>query len=40
VLEGEVPARIMIGGKESTLATLGVGECFGELAIEGPLWIV
>ncbi len=38
VLEGEVRARIMIDGKESTLATLGVGECFGELAIidQGP----
>ena len=38
VLEGEVRARVMIGGQESTLATLGVGECFGELAIldQGP----
>jgi CRP-like cAMP-binding protein len=38
VLEGEVRARAMIGGKESTLATMGVGECFGELAIvdQGP----
>jgi CRP-like cAMP-binding protein len=33
VLEGEVRARVMIGGQETTLATLGVGECFGELAI-------
>jgi CRP-like cAMP-binding protein len=38
VLEGEVRARIMIDGRETTLATLGVGECFGELAIidQGP----
>src|ERR1017187_5039859 len=38
VLEGEVRARSMIDGQESTLATLGVGECFGELAIldHGP----
>jgi CRP-like cAMP-binding protein len=38
VLEGEVRARVMIDGKETTLATLGVGECFGELAIvdQGP----
>jgi len=28
VLEGEVRARVMIGGKETTLATMGVGECF------------
>ena len=38
VLEGEVRARVMLGGKETTLATLGVGECFGELAVvdQGP----
>jgi CRP-like cAMP-binding protein len=38
VLEGEVRARVMIGGQETTLATLGVGECFGEMAImdQGP----
>jgi CRP-like cAMP-binding protein len=38
VLEGEVRARVNIGGKETTLATMGVGECFGELAImdQGP----
>ena len=37
-LEGEVRARVMIDGKESTLTTMGVGECFGELAIvdQGP----
>lgn len=33
VLEGEVRARVMLGGQETTLATMGVGECFGELAI-------
>src|SRR5688572_30668555 len=38
VLEGEVRARSMIDGKEMTLATMSVGECFGELAIvdHGP----
>jgi CRP-like cAMP-binding protein len=38
VLEGEVRARVMLSGKETTLATMGVGECFGELAIvdQGP----
>jgi CRP/FNR family transcriptional regulator, cyclic AMP receptor protein len=38
VLEGEVRARVMIDKQESTLTTLGVGECFGELAIldQGP----
>jgi CRP-like cAMP-binding protein len=38
VLEGEVRARVMIDGKETTLTTMGVGECFGELAIvdQGP----
>ena len=38
VLEGEVRARVMIGGRETTLATMGVGECFGELAVvdQGP----
>ncbi len=33
VLEGEVRARALVGGQESTLATFGVGECVGELAI-------
>ncbi len=33
VLQGEVRARAMIGGRESTLSTMGVGECFGELAV-------
>jgi CRP-like cAMP-binding protein len=38
VLEGEVRARVMVDGRESTLSTMGVGECFGELALvdEGP----
>ncbi len=38
VLEGEVRARVIIGGRESTLSTMGAGECFGEIAIldEGP----
>jgi CRP-like cAMP-binding protein len=38
VLEGEVRARVVIDGQETTLATMGVGECFGELAIvdQGP----
>jgi CRP-like cAMP-binding protein len=38
LLEGEVRARVMIDGRETTLATLGVGECFGELAVvdKGP----
>ncbi len=33
VLEGEVRVRDIVGGRESTLATLGVGECVGELAV-------
>lgn len=38
ILEGEVRARINIGGRETTLAVLGVGECFGEIALldHGP----
>jgi hypothetical protein len=38
VIQGEVRARSMVGGRESTLSTLGVGECFGELAVidKGP----
>jgi hypothetical protein len=38
VLEGEVRVRMMIGGKESVLATLGAGEFFGEVALfdHGP----
>jgi len=33
VLQGEVRARAMVGGRESTLSVMGVGECFGELAV-------
>jgi CRP/FNR family transcriptional regulator, cyclic AMP receptor protein len=33
VLQGELRARTMVGGRESTLAVLGVGECFGEMAV-------
>ncbi len=33
VLVGELRARVMVGGRESTLSTMGVGECFGELAV-------
>lgn len=38
VLEGELRVRLMIGGKETILATLGPGECFGEIALfdQGP----
>jgi hypothetical protein len=38
VLEGELRVRLMIGGKESILTTLGPGEFFGEIALfdRGP----
>jgi hypothetical protein len=38
VLEGELRVRLMINGKETILATLGPGECFGEIALfdQGP----
>src|SRR5688572_17038291 len=38
VLEGEVRARVVKDGHEVTLSTMGVGECFGELAVvdQGP----
>jgi hypothetical protein len=38
VLEGELRARVLVDGQESTLATMTVGECFGEMAVidEGP----
>jgi len=32
-LPGELRARVLIDGRESTLATMEVGECFGELAV-------
>lgn len=38
VLEGELRVRLMINGKETILATLGIGEFFGEMALfdRGP----
>ena len=38
VVEGELRARSMIDGKETSLAVMGVGECFGELSVvdQGP----
>jgi hypothetical protein len=38
VLEGELRVRLMIHGKETILATLGPGDCFGEIALfdRGP----
>jgi hypothetical protein len=33
VLEGELRVRMMIGGKESILVTLGAGEFFGEISL-------
>jgi CRP-like cAMP-binding protein len=38
VLEGEVRARVLIEGRESTLSTMTAGECFGEIAVidQGP----
>jgi CRP-like cAMP-binding protein len=38
VLEGELRVRMMIGGKETILATLAAGECFGEMSLfdQGP----
>lgn len=38
VLEGEVRARVIIDDRETTLSTMSVGECFGELALvdQGP----
>lgn len=38
VLDGELRVRLMIGGKETILANLGPGECFGEIALfdQGP----
>ncbi|MFO1500993.1 MAG: cyclic nucleotide-binding domain-containing protein [Verrucomicrobiota bacterium] len=38
VLEGELRVRRMIQGRETTLATLGIGEFFGEISLldQGP----
>ena len=38
ILEGELRARVIIDGKESTLSTLAVGDFFGEISLldEGP----
>jgi hypothetical protein len=38
VLEGQLRVRLLIGGKETILATLNAGECFGEIALfdQGP----
>jgi Cyclic nucleotide-binding domain len=38
VLEGELRARNLVGSRETTLATLGVGEFFGEISLldHGP----
>ena len=33
VLEGEVRARLMVGGKETTLATFQAGDIFGEITL-------
>jgi hypothetical protein len=38
VLSGEVRARVLLQGRESILATFGLGECFGEVTVldQGP----
>jgi len=38
VLEGEMSVRVQVMGAEALLTTLGVGECFGDLALldKGP----
>ena len=38
ILEGELRVRLMVGGKETILATLGPGEFFGDMALfdSGP----
>jgi hypothetical protein len=38
ILEGELRARLMAGGKETTLSTLGPGDFFGDMSLfdQGP----
>lgn len=38
ILEGELRARLMTGGKETTLSTLGPGDFFGDMSLfdQGP----
>lgn len=38
VLEGELRALTIVEGKETTLATMGAGDCFGEISLldQGP----
>ena len=38
IMEGELRARIFVGGKETILATFGAGEFFGDMALfdHGP----
>jgi hypothetical protein len=38
ILEGELRARVTVDGRESTLATLGIGDFFGEISLldHGP----
>jgi hypothetical protein len=38
VLEGELRVRLIIGGKETVLSTLGTGDVFGEISVfdQGP----
>jgi CRP/FNR family cyclic AMP-dependent transcriptional regulator len=33
ILEGEFRVRVLVNGKETILADLGVGDCFGEMAL-------
>ena len=33
VLQGELRARTLVGGRETTLAIMAAGECFGEMAV-------
>ena len=38
ILDGELRVRMMLGGKETILTTLGIGEFFGEISLfdHGP----